>query len=174
MLRIEEIVGAMDDEFRYALDALSDERLAALAADQSALRRLRPVGVSHAEALEMIAAIQAARAERQRREDLAARRKARRKAAPRRRKETPPPGPAARPAASASLRLAAPPEPLRLTMPDSSGPAIRLPPPPTEQPAIALPPPTAAFDAPPPRRLRRVLAVALAVAVLAAVVVAAL
>lgn len=58
MLRIEEIVGAMDDEFRYSLDALSDEKLAALAADKAALRRLRPVGVSNAEALAMITAIQ--------------------------------------------------------------------------------------------------------------------
>lgn len=58
MLRIEEIVGAMDDEFRYSLDALSDEKLAALAADKAALRRLRPVGVSNAEALAMIVAIQ--------------------------------------------------------------------------------------------------------------------
>lgn len=58
MLRIEEIVGAMDDEFRYSLDALSDEKLAALAADKAALRRLRPVGVSNAEALVMITAIQ--------------------------------------------------------------------------------------------------------------------
>jgi hypothetical protein len=62
MLRIEEIVGAMDDEFRYALEALDDERLVALAGDKAALRRLRPVGVSHAEALAMIAAIQERRA----------------------------------------------------------------------------------------------------------------
>lgn len=62
MLRIEEIVGAMDDEFRYALDALSDEQLTVLEHDKSALRRLRPVGVSHAEALAMISAIQERRA----------------------------------------------------------------------------------------------------------------
>jgi len=63
VLRIEEIVGAMDDEFRYSLDALSDERLAQLMADKAALRRLRPIGVSNAEAQAMIAAIQKKRAE---------------------------------------------------------------------------------------------------------------
>lgn len=52
----------MDDEFRYALDALSDEKLAMLAADKTALRRMRPVGVSNAEALAMIVAIQTKRA----------------------------------------------------------------------------------------------------------------
>lgn len=57
MLRIEEIVGAMDDEFRYALNALSDHELDHLAANPAALRRKRPVGVSQAEALAMIATI---------------------------------------------------------------------------------------------------------------------
>jgi hypothetical protein len=62
MLRIEEIVGAMDDEFRYALDALTDERLLALKENPPHLRRLRPVGVSQREALAMIQAILDARA----------------------------------------------------------------------------------------------------------------
>ncbi len=64
MLRIEEIVGAMDDEFRYALAELADDRLAVLLKDKTALRRLRPVGVSHAEAVAMIHAVLAARARR--------------------------------------------------------------------------------------------------------------
>ncbi|MGE5515722.1 MAG: hypothetical protein ACM31D_07840 [Bacteroidota bacterium] len=106
MLRIEEIVGAMDDEFRYALDALSDERLAQLAADKPALRRMRPVGVSTAEALEMIATIQARRAEQRRKDEAAEKRKAarkeKRKATPRRKKPAPPP-------VEAPAQLAAPP-----------------------------------------------------------------
>ncbi len=57
MLRIEEIVGAMDDEFRYALDALAETELLYLRDSRAALRRLRPVGVSHAEAVAMIDAI---------------------------------------------------------------------------------------------------------------------
>lgn len=63
MLRIEEIVGAMDDEFRYALDAMDSDRLTALAADRAALRRIRPVGVSTDEALQMIHAILERRAQ---------------------------------------------------------------------------------------------------------------
>ncbi|MCR6632482.1 MAG: hypothetical protein NVV74_21910 [Magnetospirillum sp.] len=86
MLRIEEIVGAMDDEFRYALEALSDERLEALAADKAALRRLRPVGVSHAEALAMIAAIQDRRQAKHQQETEAQQRKVERAA---RRKPSP-------------------------------------------------------------------------------------
>ena len=62
MLRIEEIVGAMDDEFRYLLDGLDEDRLTALLADAPALRRLRPVGVSQAEARTMILAVQDTRA----------------------------------------------------------------------------------------------------------------
>lgn len=52
----------MDDEFRYALDALTDERLLALKENPTRLRRLRPVGVSQREALAMIQAILDARA----------------------------------------------------------------------------------------------------------------
>jgi len=62
MLRIEEIVGAMDDEFRILLDGLDDDRLTALKADAKALRRLRPVGVSQTEAQAMIQALQQTRA----------------------------------------------------------------------------------------------------------------
>jgi len=58
MLRIEEIVGAMDDDFRDALEALDDARLAELAGNRKALNKFRPVGVSQTEALAMIAAIQ--------------------------------------------------------------------------------------------------------------------
>ncbi len=61
MLRIEEIVGAMDDEFRYALATLDDERLNVLLDDNAGLRRLRPVGVSNREAQAMIRTILAAR-----------------------------------------------------------------------------------------------------------------
>lgn len=152
MLRIEEIVGAMDDEFRYALDALSDRRLAELASDKAALRRLRPVGVSHAEALEMIATIQHHRAERHRDQPPAV--------------ATP----------SLPTLLPAPPPPLRLAAPLCGGPAIRLPPPPTDGPAIALPPPVAAPPIPspatpiPPPPSRRWLAAMLAVAALAGLV----
>ncbi|CAA7620288.1 conserved hypothetical protein [Magnetospirillum sp. LM-5] len=62
MLRIEEIVGAMDDDFRDALEALTDERLAELAGNKRALDQYRPVGVSHTEAMAMIAYIQEIRA----------------------------------------------------------------------------------------------------------------
>ena len=61
MLRIEEIAGAMDDDFRDALADMDSERLEALRADKRALDRLRPVGVSHGEALAMIGAILSAR-----------------------------------------------------------------------------------------------------------------
>lgn len=61
MLRIEEIAGAMDDDFRDALDGMDDERLAALKADKKSLDWLRPVGVSHREAMAMIESIMAAR-----------------------------------------------------------------------------------------------------------------
>ena len=151
MLRIEEIVGAMDDEFRYALDVLSDERLAALAADKAALRRLRPVGVSHAEALAMIAAIQAKRQETRARQELAEQKKRERAAkraaapkAPRKRKTVtapPPPEPAKPEPSPAQPCLNAPPQAPCLPSPTSMGPAIRLPPPPMDTPAIPLPPP---------------------------------
>lgn len=144
MLRIEEIVGAMDDEFRYALDALSDERLAVLAADKAALRRLRPVGVSHAEALAMIAAIQAKRQETRARQERTERKKHRRAAVPRiarlRKGAVPEPVPAPVPE-PAPPSLAAPPQTPRLSPPAAHGPAIRLPPPPADAPAIPLPPP---------------------------------
>lgn len=61
MLRIEEIAGAMDDDFRYALMDLSSDQLRALSTQKSKLTSLRPVGVSHAEAMAMIAAILANR-----------------------------------------------------------------------------------------------------------------
>ena len=170
MLRIEEIVGAMDDEFRYALDALSDERLAALAADKAALRRLRPVGVSHAEALAMIAAIQAKRQDARERAELAEQKKrdrAARRAAtpktPRPRKAAPPPEPEPEPEpepgpepepALAPPCLTAPPEPPRLPAPAAAGPAIRLPPPPADTAAIPLPPPVAPVAAPVPPTIR--------------------
>lgn len=170
MLRIEEIVGAMDDEFRYALDALSDERLAVLVADKAALRRLRPVGVSHAEALAMIAAIQTSREAKRQREDEAARRKAaraerrktqesaeRRKSedTAERRKSTPPrrkkvaaaPPPAHKEDPLETVALPAPPQPPRLAPPAAAEPAIRLPPP-ADSVAIPLPPPPAKSQAP--------------------------
>jgi len=134
VLRIEEIVGAMDDEFRYSLDALSDERLAQLLADKAALRRLRPVGVSNAEAQAMIVAIQ------KKRSDPPA------KAAPRPRKPKAPwPEKAADVPATAlspaPARLPPPADPVLLPPPDAHGPAIRLGPPAQEGPAIELPPP---------------------------------
>lgn len=149
MLRIEEIVGAMDDEFRYALDVLSDERLAALAADKAALRRLRPVGVSLAEALAMITAIQAKRQESRARQELAEQKKRERAAkraaapkAPRKRKAKPHAEPEPKPKpVPAQPCLNAPPQAPCLPSPMATGPAIRLPPPPVDTPAIPLPPP---------------------------------
>lgn len=141
MLRIEEIVGAMDDEFRYALDALDDQRLAVLASDRAALRRLRPVGVSHKEAMAMIATIQLKRQSLRQRQAEKPRRRAPRKAPARAKTAAPrPTAPLALPGAAIPLRLAAP-------MPH--GPAIRLPPPRLLSPAIILPPP-ATFAADPP------------------------
>jgi hypothetical protein len=177
MLRIEEIVGAMDDEFRYALDVLDDDRLAALAADKAALRRMRPVGVSHAEALAMIADIQARReakrlkdAEDQRRK---AERAAKRKAAPRRRKQ--PLAPPAIPVEATSTRalptpaLPAPATPARLAPPQAAGPAIRLPPPAETMTAIILPPPVPVTAPPaPPPFTRRKLTVAVVITLLVA------
>lgn len=164
MLRIEEIVGAMDDEFRYALDALSDERLAALAADKAALRRLRPVGVSHAEALAMIAAIQAKRQDAAARQELAEQKKRERAAkraaapkAPRKRQAKPqaPPEPQPQPQPDpAPPSLTAPPQAPRLPAPSAAGPAIRLPPPPEDTAAIPLPPPMQPVAAPAPPLIR--------------------
>lgn len=141
MLRIEEIVGAMDDEFRYSLEALSDERLAQLMVDKAALRRLRPIGVSNAEALAMIAAIQKKRAEpvvtplpRERKP------RAPRKLQPATTPETVPP-----PATENPALLPSPLEPALLTPPSAHGPAIRLGPPEQDSPVIELGPP-----APPP------------------------
>lgn len=160
MLRIEEIVGAMDDEFRYALDALGDERLAELAADKAALRRLRPVGVSHAEALAMIAAIQANREDKRRRDaEAEARRLQRaqkRKATPRKKREgvkktEPPPATPPSPLRARFFTprlLPAPPQGPLLESPRAEGPAIRLPPPPEASPVIALPPPSIALPLP--------------------------
>lgn len=150
MLRIEEIVGAMDDEFRYSLDALSDEKLAALAADKAALRRLRPVGVSNAEALAMITAIQDKR-EKARNAPPTRPKKPR---APRKPKdkteaveieveaevEAPMPQAILPPPAKAAC----------LPPPQAHGPAIRLGPPPQDGPVlITEPPPKSAPPAPP-------------------------
>jgi len=131
MLRIEEIVGAMDDEFRYALDVLDDERLVALAADKAALRRLRPVGVSHAEAMAMIAAIQAKRATGTQKAAPLKPRRTRKKASPRPRTPCP----------TEPAVLPPPVPPLLLDMPMPRGPAIRLPPPaePIAEPAASSP-----------------------------------
>lgn len=139
MLRIEEIVGAMDDEFRYSLEALSDERLAQLMADKAALRRLRPIGVSTAEAQAMIAAIQHKRANPPA--------KPRKPRTPRKPKavtpaETPPL--AAEPIQQ-PLALPIRPAPPCLPAPAPQGPAIRLGPPPSSAATIILGPP-----APPP------------------------
>lgn len=160
MLRIEEIVGAMDDEFRYSLDALSDERLAQLMADKAALRRLRPIGVSNAEAQAMIAAIQKKRAE-----PVAPPAPRLRKPRPPR-KVQPPIAPeitvaerpasdmvepadveaqSAPPAVEGPAQLPPPVEPALLTPPSAHGPAIRLGPPEQDGPVIELGPP-----APPP------------------------
>lgn len=149
MLRIEEIVGAMDDEFRYSLDALSDERLAALAADKAALRRLRPVGVSNAEALAMIAAIQDKR-EKARNAPPAKPKKPR---APRKPKVVvkagPEPSVAALPPAPASLP--APAKAACLPSPSARGPAIRLGPPPQDGPVLITEPPPKSAPPLPPR-----------------------
>ncbi|CAA7626510.1 hypothetical protein [Magnetospirillum sp. UT-4] len=146
MLRIEEIVGAMDDEFRYALAALDDATLHGLAADRSALRRLRPVGVSHAEALAMIAAILEQRA----RPARPARPK--RKRAPRRRPAaTHEPAPAQAPTPRPTPSLPGPTAPSLLAPPAASGRPIRLGPPPDEAAAISLPgPPPATPEVPAP------------------------
>lgn len=153
MLRIEEIVGAMDDEFRYSLDALSDEKLAALAADKAALRRLRPVGVSNAEALAMIVAIQDKR-EKARNAPPAKPKKPR---APRKPKVMVEPGPepepeppvAALPPAPASLP--APVKAACLPSPSARGPAIRLGPPPQDGPVLITEPPPKPVPPIPPR-----------------------
>lgn len=149
MLRIEEIVGAMDDEFRYSLEALSDEKLTQLLADKAALRRLRPVGVSNAEAQAMIVAIQHKRAR-----PVPAKAAPRPRKAPRPKKvavaapETitdvspktvsPPPSPVPTPIPA---RLPPPADPLLLAPPASHGPAIRLGPPQHAGPAIEMGPP---------------------------------
>lgn len=138
MLRIEEIVGAMDDEFRYALDALDSDRLKDLAEDKAALRRLRPVGVSHAEAVAMIQAILERRA---RPKPPPKPRKPRRKAA------KPPPeptAPAPRPAEPARL---APPPALPFLPPPPPGRPIRLGPPAPPEVVIAMPGPVEPADA---------------------------
>lgn len=147
MLRIEEIVGAMDDEFRYSLEALSDERLAQLLADKAALRRLRPVGVSNAEAQAMIVAIQNKRAN-----PVPAKPQPRPRKAPRPKKAAvtapeivaPPPSstPTTMPSSTpAPARLPPPADPLLLAPPASHGPAIRLGPPQKAGPAIEMGPP---------------------------------
>jgi hypothetical protein len=51
MLRIEEIVGAVDDDFRDYLDEKDTHSLQVLAHNRAALNHLRPVGVSYREAL---------------------------------------------------------------------------------------------------------------------------
>lgn len=135
MLRIEEIVGAMDDEFRYALDVLSDERLEQLKADKSALRRLRPVGVSHAEALAMIAAIQQDRADRHRREAARLARQAISRPTKRRSRRTKPVADSPDNTRPALIR----PQPVPLlAAPRARGPAIRLPAPASAATVIAL------------------------------------
>ncbi|KAF0223819.1 MAG: pathoproteinis-related protein 1-like [Rhodospirillaceae bacterium] len=156
MLRIEEIVGAMDDEFRYSLDALSDEKLAALAADKAALRRLRPVGVSNAEALAMITAIQDKR-ERARNapppkpKKPRAPRKARDKAATAEIEveaevevEVPESPPIPRPVLPPPAKAAC------LPPPRAHGPAIRLGPPPQDGPVLITEPPPKPVPAPVP------------------------
>ncbi len=57
MLRIEEIVGNVDDDFRDHLLEMGDERLRALLDDSHALRHLLPLGVSYREAVTAITAI---------------------------------------------------------------------------------------------------------------------
>ncbi|MCA1906793.1 MAG: hypothetical protein LDL39_00380 [Magnetospirillum sp.] len=155
MLRIEEIVGAMDDEFRYSLEALSDERLVQLLADKAALRRLRPVGVSNAEAQAMIVAIQNKRAL-----PVPAKAAPRPRKPPRPKKDAvaapecvsvatpecvaPPPTPTSPPSPTPALapaRLPPPADPLLLAPPASHGPAIRLGPPQQAKPAIEMGPP---------------------------------
>lgn len=147
MLRIEEIVGAMDDEFRYSLDALSDERLATLAADKAALRRLRPVGVSNAEALAMIAAIQAKR-EKARTAPPAKPKKPRAARKPKVVVEAEP-SVVALPPAPASLP--APVKAACLPSPSARGPAIRLGPPPQDGPVLITEPPPKSAPPIPPR-----------------------
>ncbi|AVM73823.1 hypothetical protein [Magnetospirillum gryphiswaldense] len=153
MLRIEEIVGAMDDEFRYSLDALSDEKLAALAADKAALRRLRPVGVSNAEALAMIVAIQ----DKREKARNAPPTKPKKPRPPRKAKVVVEPGPepepeppvAALPPAPASLP--APAKTACLPPPTAHGPAIRLGPPPQDGPVLITEPPPKPVPPIPPR-----------------------
>jgi len=52
----------MDDDFRDALEELSTERLTEMAGNKRALDKFRPVGVSHSEAMAMIAYILEVRA----------------------------------------------------------------------------------------------------------------
>ena len=140
MLRIEEIVGAMDDEFRFTLEAFDDVKLAELAANKAALRRLRPVGVSQTEAIAMIAAIQERRAAQARYREKCRRRQE--AAGARRARRTPfvRTAPPSRPVAPAILPP--PPSTPRLAPPVATGPAIRLRGPDTTATRlIILPPP---------------------------------
>ena len=57
MLRIEEIVGNVDDDFRDHLLEMDDTKLRALLADSQTLRHLLPMGVSYREAVTVINAI---------------------------------------------------------------------------------------------------------------------
>lgn len=146
MLRIEEIVGCMDDEFRYALDAFDDARLERLKADTAALRRLRPVGVSHAEAIAMIEAILARRA----RQAETPKPPPKRRRAPRPKKVTAPPPESVAPPRG-PLPLPSPGLAGLLEPPRAALPAIRLPPPAGGSPVIVLPPPPSNSPDPRPR-----------------------
>ncbi|MGE5547929.1 MAG: hypothetical protein ACM33T_13580 [Solirubrobacterales bacterium] len=157
MLRIEEIVGCMDDEFRYALDQLDGATLAGLRNDQAALRRMRPVGISHREAVAMIDAILEARAKAAQRPPKAPPR--RRPTAPGARKRAeaaPAPAPDQPRAETPVAEVPMPPPPLLLAGP-APVPPVRLPPPPG--PVALLPPPAIRLTgcptaAPPPAPVR--------------------
>ena len=57
MLRIEEIVGNVDDDFRDHLLEMDDAKLRGLLDDSQTLRHLLPMGVSYREAVTVITAI---------------------------------------------------------------------------------------------------------------------
>jgi hypothetical protein len=89
MLRIEEIVGNVDDDFRDYLLEMDDAKLHALLADSQTLRHLLPMGVSYREAVTVINAILEYRA--QPPEETRPPPPVKKARAPRKKKTTPPP-----------------------------------------------------------------------------------
>ncbi|MBI5163155.1 MAG: hypothetical protein HY985_04545 [Magnetospirillum sp.] len=143
MLRIEEIVGAMDDEFRYVLAAMDDSTLRLLLEDVSALRRLRPVGVSNREARAMITAILDTRAHSRELAELAKHRRPRVKPSVKAKAVVPPPEapPPPTPLPPLPPVLLPPPRFSRPKPPLATPAVIVMPAPPAPPPPIEPPPP---------------------------------